>query len=87
MKVLRFPLQPGETEIKTNARFFRGLAAGVDRNDALCMWAEISGESSVERTLYYTVVGTGEELRDDSQFVATVFDFPYVWHVYRVFKD
>lgn len=87
MKVLKFPLQPGETEIKTNARFFVALSAGFDRNGALCMWAEVSSESGAERTFYYQVVGTGEELRGDSQFVATVFDLPHVWHVYEVYKD
>ena len=52
----------------------------------ICMWFEVESEAPIEPK-YYKVYGTGHEvagLRDyDNKYIATVFDPPFVWHVYQ----
>jgi hypothetical protein len=60
------------------------LCVGIDRNGGHYFWAEVTeGEGSSVHTISTIVVGTGHQVPDGFEYVSTIFDMPYVWHVYR----
>lgn len=60
-------------------------ATGAQRG-VIYLWAEVpydvGGERLTSRT--FQVVPTGGDIPDPGTYVGTVFDGPYVWHVYEV---
>jgi hypothetical protein len=55
------------------------------QDDAIHAWAEtpVDGDPfTVTRT--FRVIGTGWPVPDPGTYLGTVFDGPYVWHVYEV---
>jgi hypothetical protein len=54
------------------------------QGDKVCAWAETPGGADplTERT--FCVIGTGMDVPDPGVYLATVFEGPYVWHVYEV---
>lgn len=50
----------------------------------LCMWGEVPNSTVMGiKRLTYWIVGTGWDIQKDIMYVATVFDGPFVWHIYR----
>ncbi len=50
------------------------------QNDQIFVWAEQNVSTEV-CSVYY--VGTGYDYSDDRQYVGTVFEGPFVWHVIK----
>jgi len=57
-------------------------AVGME-NHAICAWAETPGGDPLTVTRTFRVIGTGRYLPDGT-YLGTVFQGPYVWHVYEV---
>ena len=52
------------------------------QNDQIFVWAEQNTNESTEVcTVFY--VGTGYNYSDDLQYVGSVFEGPFVWHVIK----
>lgn len=54
------------------------------QGQALCLWAEIDDSAPFERRVF-SVFGTGHLMPDNVPlaFIDTVFEGPYVWHIYE----
>lgn len=77
-----------DTSMQTTTPMREGAlirAVGMQDN-AVHVWAEVpydvGGERLVPRT--FLVVPTGGDIPDPGNYVGTVFEGPFVWHVYEV---
>jgi len=65
------------------------LKVGVQRHQEICLWAAVPGSGQVHQQTF-KVVGTGHPIDSEdiydigSQYIGTVFDGPFVWHVFKV---
>lgn len=60
------------------------LSAGWDCDNNLCVWAEVDTSNPTKRFNIFCF-GTGWEIFDTNgvlNFIGTVKDEPYIWHVY-----
>lgn len=54
------------------------------QNEQLCIWIEFGySEDNRRKDRYFRVFGTGHLIPDNCQWVATVQQPPFVWHVYE----
>jgi hypothetical protein len=60
-------------------------AIGIQRPHEICLWAEVPNVLPIV-TRTFRVVPTGGDVppRTHGHYVGTVFDGPFVWHVYEV---
>lgn len=60
--------------------------AGTQASHSVTLWAEVpdryDSQMDVERT--FRVIGTGHDVPSPGTYLGTVFDDPFVWHVYEV---
>lgn len=61
-------------------------AVGVQHPGETCLWAEVPYDVGGEKleSRHLIVVPTGGDLPDPGTYLGTVFDGPFVWHVYEV---
>ena len=59
-------------------------AAAIQKGK-MCVWAEVDPNSQdcVRRIV---IKSTGSEIKDGSNYISTVFDDMYVWHLYEEVK-
>ena len=55
------------------------------QGNSLCLWARVN-TNIPERPVAFRIVGTGIEVNDETvhefRFVETIFQGPYVWHIF-----
>jgi hypothetical protein len=80
VKVYKFPLDQDN---------FAGVPLGAEflsvamQNGRLTVWAIVDPLAETELR-QFAVYGTGQELRSKREdFIGTVFDGPFVWHVFK----
>ena len=56
-------------------------AAIAPGTSMIALWAEVGVHGGRERT--FQVFGTGHEIPDAAEYIATVFDGIFVWHIYE----
>lgn len=80
MKVYKFPLDVDNMAgVPIGAEF---IAARM-QNGRITVWAIVDPLAETELR-QFQVYGTGEELRSKKEdFIGTVFDGPFVWHVFK----
>ena len=83
MTIWKFPL-----ELTNKQEVQMPVGANVisvdNQHGQICMWALVNDEAEKE-TRTFEVVGTGHYMRDiDRDFVGTVQQGPFVWHVFEV---
>lgn len=54
----------------------------VGMQNDLCLWIELETEEPYRNEKTFIVIGTGHPVPQDGTYVGTVFDGPFVWHVY-----
>ena len=54
------------------------------QGDALCVWAQVDPDTFMAMRMFH-VLATGQ-IFSEGVWLATVFDGPYVWHIYEVKK-
>ena len=47
------------------------------------LWAEVE-TNSPEKTHRFQIIGTGHEVPKGAQYLGTVLDPPFVWHLYQL---
>jgi hypothetical protein len=61
------------------------LTAAI-QNKSICIWAEVETDTITEER-FFEIFGTGWEMSQnmgvERKYINTVFDGPYVWHVYE----
>ena len=57
-----------------------------DQNGVLCLWANVRTEPSIIEKRTFIIVGTGHEIEYSStwNFIATVQQGMYVWHIFEI---
>ena len=53
------------------------------QNDIITLWCEINDSMTVAKH-YFQVVGTGQDVPRNGKHIKTLFDGPFVWHLYRI---
>ena len=66
-----------EAKVPLGARF---LHVGM-QDDSLCAWAEVESEAP-ELNRRFSIVGTGQAPPPTAEYLGTVQQPPYVWHIY-----
>ncbi len=51
----------------------------------LCMWAPVNEDCELSFRSFY-VVATGESVDDDLQYIGTIQEGSFVWHVFELVK-
>lgn len=66
------------------------LHYGADPRGVLCLWAVVNTDEEKTKTLEFELVGTGwpldemfEQYGVSHEFVTTINDGPYMWHIFR----
>lgn len=60
-------------------------AVGVQEPGNVVLWAEVPvGVHRPVETRTFTIIGTGHDVPETGTYIGTVFDGPFVWHVYEV---
>lgn len=57
------------------------VAVGSQDTNHICLWAIVDTDKPVT-TRKFQVCGTGHPLDSVGPYIGTVFDGPYVWHVF-----
>lgn len=82
MKVYKYKIERLKKTTLRLPTFFTLLSAGIDQYGNLCVWAEVDENGTVE-DMTIACIGTGMDVLDDAPyFISTVFEMPFVWHVY-----
>lgn len=87
MKIIyKFKPKAGDNnlDISRKAEF---LSFGLDPNNNLSVWYLCDKETNISQHITLTIVGTGWELEDNefysSNFLGTVNQSGYTWHLFR----
>jgi hypothetical protein len=82
--VYKYPLLD-KTDIRSASipRNAKVVHAGMQGDD-LCIWAEIDTDEKILHKRYFSVFGTGMEVR--GHHVTTFMMGPYVWHLYELLE-
>jgi hypothetical protein len=75
---------PGRNKIKINKEY-KILKLGYDPNGNLCIWALVNLDSEMIE-IQINVYGTGwplsKDFITDKQYIDTINDGPFVWHIF-----
>ncbi len=77
--VYKYSLADGVVVLPKNARI---LKVGM-QDEIPCLWALVNPEAERE-TRYFAISGTGDLIPDAWEYVGTIFDRRYVWHVFEI---
>lgn len=92
MRIYKYELKMtglNQIKIPAGANVF---SVGLDPADRLCIWALVDPEETKEDVREFMVAGTGWDLQDElskhlsANFLGTVRQQPYMWHVWEVFE-
>jgi hypothetical protein len=76
----KYPLACGMVAMPKYARILKvGMQNGVP-----CLWASVDPDAEREQR-EFSILGTGGIVHDRWEYIGTIFDRPYVWHVYETF--
>lgn len=79
-RIYKYNLKLQETQ-SIKAPITKVLCVQMQHNE-LVLWAEVD-TGKVEKELFVVIVGTGHEIPEHAeQYISTVQDGYYVWHVY-----
>lgn len=75
--ILKYPLDKSTKLSMPSGAIVQHVGMQADR---ITLWVEVDRDATDEpRT--FTIIGTGQPMLDQEQYVGTVFDGAYVWHV------
>ncbi len=81
--IWKFPLRLTDVQIVMMPAGADILAVGV-QSEGIVMWARVDPAETKRQGYKVAIVGTGHPAPDqaDSNYVGTVFDGPFVWHIF-----
>jgi hypothetical protein len=82
--IWKFPLKVTGYQVVQMPLEYKILSVGVCPNKGVCLWAEVNAHNFENTNVEVVLIGTGHGLADEvvPNFVGTVIQNPYVWHVY-----
>lgn len=79
MRIWKFPIENGQAiQIPEGSE---PLHVAEDPQGQVCIWALIDPEKELAARMV-TVVGTGWDVPDAAQYIGTIHQGAYVWHIY-----
>ena len=84
--IWKFRLTGGNTPIKE--KVIKWLSAGSDSSGNICVWAIVDPEAGIDEKVEYDIlqIGTGwnfsQDELDNMEFIGTVKEEPYMWHIF-----
>ena len=84
--IWKFGLTGGNTRIKE--KVIKWLSAGYDPSGDICVWAIVDPEAGMDERIEYDIlqIGTGWDFNqnelDNMEFIGTVEEGPYMWHIF-----
>ena len=82
--VWKFPLELERLTTVAMPAGARIISVGRQKAGVPTIWAEVDSEETAKEIRVFLIVGTGHPLPEiDLAFVGTVFDEPFVWHIYE----
>ena len=84
--IWKFGLTGGNTRIKE--KVIKWLSAGYDPSGDICVWAIVDPEVRIDEKVEYDIlkIGTGWDFSqnelDNMEFIDTVKEGPYMWHIF-----
>lgn len=60
------------------------IVAADIQGDALCLWAQVDTDEEFEAR-FFKVIGTGHVVPEHAEYLFTVHQPPFVWHIYEVY--
>jgi len=83
--IYKYPLNSDRISVINLPINAKILTAAI-QNKIICIWAEVDTKTPTKER-FFEIFGTGWEIPQDMgierKYVSTVFDGPYVWHVYE----
>ena len=84
--IWKFGLTGGNTQIKE--KVIKWLNADYDPSGDICVWAIVDPETEIDERVEYDIlqIGTGWDFNqnelDNMEFIGTVKEGPYIWHIF-----
>ena len=84
--IWKFGLNGGNTRIKE--KVIKWLSVGYDLSGDICVWAIVDPEAGVDEKVEYDIlqIGTGWDFSknelDSMEFIGTVKEGSYIWHIF-----
>ena len=84
--IWKFRLTSDITPIKEQV--IKWLSAGYDSSGDICVWAIVDPEAEIDERVEYNIlrIGTGWNFNqnelDNIEFIGTVKEGPYMWHIF-----
>ena len=84
--IWKFGLTGGRTTIRE--KVIKWLSAGYDTSGDICVWAIVDPEAETDERVEYDIlqIGTGwdfgQDELDSMEFIGTLKEGPYMWHVF-----
>ena len=84
--IWKFKLTDDNTRIKE--KVIKWLSAGYDPSGDICVWAIVDPEAKVDERIEYDIlqIGTGWDFSqnelDNMEFIGTVEEGSYMWHIF-----
>ena len=84
--IWKFELTGSSTLIKE--KVIKWLSAGSDPSGNICVWAIVDPEAGIDERVEYNIlqIGTGwdfdQDELDNMEFINTVKEGPYMWHIF-----
>ena len=84
--IWKFRLTGDSTPIKE--KVIKWLSAGYDPSGDICVWAIVDPEVRIDEKVKYGIlkIGTGwnfsQDELDNMEFIGTVEEGPYMWHIF-----
>ena len=84
--IWKFELTGSSTSIKE--KVIKWLSAGSDPSGNICVWAIVDPETEIDKRVEYDIlqIGTGWDFSqnefDNMEFIGTVKEGPYMWHIF-----
>lgn len=84
--IWKFGLTGGRTTIRE--KVIKWLSVGYDPSGDICVWAIVDPEAETDERVEYDIlqIGTGWDFGqnelDSIEFIGTVKEGPYMWHVF-----
>jgi len=79
--VHKFQLNRGTTTFILGGRSFNPISVGM-QDDTICVWAEVNTDDKFKSQYAFDIYGTGWAIPDTATHLGSVFEGPYVWHIY-----
>ena len=84
--IWKFRLTGGRTTIRE--KVIKWLSAGYEPSGDICVWAIVDPEAETDERIEYDIlqIGTGWDFSQDEldsmEFIGTVKEEPYTWHIF-----